>query len=234
VSDAPSSVLWSKHRVEALTDGIFAVAMTLLVIELKVPDPHTIHSQDELAQALADLAPKALSWLISFFVLATFWIAHHRLFHYVRYVDRRLLWRNLYQLAFVSLMPFSAALLGEFPATTIAEVAYNGNMAILGLLGLWKLLYVRHHPELASHPMEPGTYHASLYRIGGLIAAGVAALILAVWLRTPYATLAYLSMIPFGRYGRHLEHKARTRSASSAANAPVAPPQPASPSNHHP
>ena len=90
----PLVVLWSKHRVEGLTVGIFAVAMTLLVIERKVPDPHLIHSRQELAQALADLTPKALSWVISFLVLATFWISHHRLFHRVRQVDTGLLWRN--------------------------------------------------------------------------------------------------------------------------------------------
>ena len=209
----PLVVLWSKHRVEGLTDGIFAVAMTLLVIELKVPDPHLIHSQQELSQALADLTPKALSWVISFLVLATFWISHHRLFHYVRQVDTGLLWRNIWQLMFVSLMPFSAALLGEFATTNIAQVAYNGNMVILGLLALWKIQYVRQHPELASHPMEPGTYHATVFRIGGLVVAGLAAMVLALTLNTSFATLTYLSMIPLGRYGRHLERKARAGTA---------------------
>ena len=221
---SPSSVLWGKHRVEALTDGIFAVAMTLLVIELKVPDPHLIHSQHDLAQALADLAPKALSWVISFFVLAVFWISHHRLFHYVRHVDTGLLWRNTYQLAFVSLMPFSAALLGEFADTQIAQVAYNGNMVILGLLSLWKVRYVRTHPELASHPMEPGTYHATLLRVGGLVLSGVVAMVLAVWLRTPFATLTYLSMMPIGGYARYLERKARALS-SGTTPLPTPPPE---------
>lgn len=219
---APPSVLWGKHRVEALTDGIFAVAMTLLVIELKVPDPHLLHSQHDLAQALADLTPKALSWVISFFVLAVFWISHHRLFHYVRHVDTGLLWRNIYQLAFVSLMPFSAALLGEFADTQIAQVAYNGNMVALGLLGLLKVRYVRKHPELASHPMEPGTYHATLLRVGGLVLSGVVAIVLAVWLRTAFATLMYLSMMPIGVYARLLERKALA-SASDRSTHPTPP-----------
>jgi uncharacterized membrane protein len=216
----PLVVLWSKHRVEALTDGIFAVAMTLLVIELKVPDPHLIHSEQDLAQAIADLTPKLMSWVVSFFVLAIFWISHHRLFHYVRYVDTGLLWRNINQLAFVSLMPFSAALLGEFGGSTIAQFAYNGNMVILGLIGLWQIHYVRKHPELATHPMETGTYHAVLFRIGGLIVAGLAAIVIAVWVGTGYATLTYLSMIPFGRYGRHLEKKAREQSVAAQHEPP--------------
>ena len=110
-------------------------------------------------------------------------------------------------------MPFSAALLGEFSTTNIAQVAYNGNMAILGLLALWKIQYVRRHPELASHPMEYGTYHATPFRIGGLIVAGLAAMVLAPTLNTSFATLTDLSMIPLGRYGRPLERKARAGTA---------------------
>jgi uncharacterized membrane protein len=220
----PIVVLWSKHRVEALTDGIFAVAMTLLVIELKIPDPAAIHSRAELAQAIADLSPKVFSWLLSFFVLATFWIAHHRLFHYVRYVDRGMLWRNLYQLAFVSLMPFSAALLGGFGTMPLAQIAYNGNMIILGMLGLWKVWYLRAHPELANHPMEQGTYHASLVRLGGLVGAAAGALVLGAWLESPYATFTYLVMYPCGRWGRYLEAKARAETPD------VHDPH----SNHHP
>ena len=64
----PAAIGWSKHRVEALTDGIFAVAMTLLVIDLKLPDHATIHTHAELLQALANLLPKAVSWLISFLI----------------------------------------------------------------------------------------------------------------------------------------------------------------------
>jgi len=211
----PLAVLWSKHRVEALTDGIFAVAMTLLVIELKIPDPHFVRTEDQLTQALIELVPKALSWVISFLMLSIFWISHHRLFHYVRYVDSGLLWRNLYQLMFVALMPFSAAMVGEFGFYAISSVAYNGNMVMLGLLSLWKVLYIRRHPELTSHPMERGTYHGMLLRIGGLMAIGLfiiaATLLLHV---SPLITFLYLLMIPIGIYSRRLE--ARARAAADA------------------
>ena len=214
VATSSGRVLWSKHRVEALTDGIFAVAMTLLVIDLKVPDPHTLHSSPELAQALVNLVPKVMSWIISFFVLAIFWVSHHRLFHYVRSVDQGLLWRNLVQLAFVSLMPFSAALLGEFAGEPVAQFAYNGNMMALGLCSLAKLHYLRAHPALAQQPMEPGTHHAALLRIGGLVIAAGAAIVLGVYAGTSFATLTYLAMIPIGTYSRRLERNAHLRPAA--------------------
>lgn len=193
--------------------------MTLLVIELKVPDAHNVHSYDELTRAMLTLIPKALSWLIGFFVLATFWIAHHRLFHYVRSVDAPLLWRNLVQLAFFSLMPFSAALVGEFGATPLAQIGYNGNRVMLGLLGLSKVQYVRRNPELTTHPMEPGTYHATLLRSAGLVACGLGAILIVRTGIAVYATFVYLLMIPIGRYARPLEAK-----APNTAAAPIVPP----------
>ena len=79
--------VFSKHRIEALTDGIFAVAMTLLVIELKVPEPATIHAPGDVATAVVRLIPTFISWTISVFVLGIFWNGQHRMFHFVRIVD---------------------------------------------------------------------------------------------------------------------------------------------------
>ena len=85
----------SKHRLEALTDGIFAVAMTLLVIELKIPERSAIHVPADLATGVARQIPMFVAWMISFFVLAIFWFSHHRLFHYVRLVDAKLVWLTI-------------------------------------------------------------------------------------------------------------------------------------------
>ena len=121
----------SKHRLEALTDGIFAVAMTLLVIELKLPEHATVHGPSDLATAVVHLIPTFVAWIISFFVLAIFWFSHHRLFHYVRNVDGRLLWLNVLYLGFVSLMPFSSALAGEYPRMLFSQWFYSSNMILL-------------------------------------------------------------------------------------------------------
>ena len=201
----PPAIGWSKHRVEALTDGIFAVAMTLLVIDLKLPDQALIHAQAELIDALKHLLPRAISWLISFFVLATFWVGHHRVFHYVRSVDQGLLWRNIVLLALVSLMPFSSSIIGEYGGAFVSQVFYNANMMALGLVALWKARYVRLHPELCHTAMPEGAYHAARLRSGGLIAIGAVALIVARWINPAFATFAYLLMLPIGRYSRRTE-----------------------------
>lgn len=216
VAAAGGDTPWGKHRVEALTDGIFAVAMTLLVIELKIPDPHAVASQHDLLQALAALLPKFVSWVISFFVLAIFWISHHRLFHFVRHVDAPLLWRNVFQLALVSLMPFAAALVGEYPGMPVAQAAYNGNMAALAALAALKLKYVYRHPGLTGIPLDAPTYHAALLRNGALMLCAVAAMAIAATHGTQFATFVYLLMFPIGRFSRHREKKARLRLAAAS------------------
>ena len=85
MTDSSVTVEHSAHRIEALTDGIYAVAMTLLVIDLKLPDRELIHSTSDLIDAVVQLAPRFLAWLISFLVLALFWYGHHRSFGYCMY-----------------------------------------------------------------------------------------------------------------------------------------------------
>src|SRR5258706_9152467 len=140
MSDAPagseSHAGLSKHRLEALTDGIFAVAMTLLVIELKLPEHATVHDPSDLAIGVLGLIPIFVGWIISFFVLAIFWFSHHRLFHHLRIVDGRLLWLNILYLSFVSLMPFSSALAGAYSRMLFSPWFYSSHMLLLVILGL--------------------------------------------------------------------------------------------------
>jgi len=169
MSDAsPDAGYLPLHRCEALTDGIFAVAMTLLVIELKLPEHGLVHSADELAAALLGLAPKAMSWALSFFILALFWIGHHRAFAWVRHADSRLVTLNLLQLAVVSLMPFSAALSGEYGGVLLSQVVFSTNMALLGILALMVLRYIHRHPELGPTPMPLARYRGARLRISGV------------------------------------------------------------------
>jgi uncharacterized membrane protein len=201
LSDDPQDIAQarsSKNRIEALTDGIYAVAMTLLVIDLKVPEPHGAFSQDEFDRGLLLLLPKVGAWVISFLVLANFWIGHHRLFQHVRVVDAKLLWRNLFQLMLVSLLPFSASLIGEYVFTREAQYVYNINMILLSLASIWQVTYVHKHPDLQARRMTNGAYHASLIGLSGLVAAAIIAIGIAVGTGSIFATYAYLLMWPLG------------------------------------
>lgn len=205
------------HRSEALTDGIFAVAMTLLVIELKLPDVDRLQSSRELAGALGALLPQAIAWLISFFVLALFWTAHHRVFSHVRRADTTLVWLNLIQLAFVSLMPFSCALIGE-KGVLLAQVVYSSNMAMLAVTGLLIARHVLRHPELGSAPMPLAIYLGARLRIGVLIAISVVAVFLAWLVPWPGAgNMAFMLMAVITPISRRMEQRQLRASAPAGA-----------------
>src|SRR5919202_2857954 len=135
----------SKKRIEALTDGIFAVVMTLLVLDISVPQISSSHfaisnvvAEAELLKRLFDLWPKILSFGISFIILAIYWMAHHRQFHYIKHLDRTLIWINIIFLMAACLLPFSTSLLGQYREQEISILVYGSNSIIIG-----SLLYIQ-------------------------------------------------------------------------------------------
>jgi uncharacterized membrane protein len=110
----------SRNRIEALTDGVFAVAMTLLVLDIKVPELEPPLATAELPLKLLALWPKFLSYLISFVILGIYWVGHHIQLSFIRRADRPLLWINILFLLWVALVPFSTALLSEYAKTRVA------------------------------------------------------------------------------------------------------------------
>ncbi|HJT54351.1 MAG TPA: TMEM175 family protein [Candidatus Angelobacter sp.] len=130
------TVLLSKGRVEALTDGIFAIAMTLLVLELKVPDLPKSAASHELLYRLGEEAPAWMSFLLSFMYCGLLWFLHHLAMHFVRHMQALLVWLNLLFLMSISILPFSCALLGHFIRNRAAVEIYFGNVLLAALL-LW-------------------------------------------------------------------------------------------------
>ncbi len=137
------SVLLPKSRMEALTDGIFAIAMTLLVLELKVPDlPKSIGSP-ELLHHLRQETPAFIGFLISFMYCGLLWLLHHLAMHFVRQIQVALVWLNLLFLMSISVLPFSCALMGHFIQNRAALEIYFGNLFVAALLLLMQWLFAR-------------------------------------------------------------------------------------------
>jgi uncharacterized membrane protein len=130
----------SVERLAALSDGLFAVAMTLLVLDLKVPASHAIETDQALLTALAELAPRLVVYLMSFLTLGIFWVGQQtQLSHFAR-GDRHLTWIHLIFLFAVSLMPFSTSLMAEFITLRTALLQYWLNIVALGglLYASWR------------------------------------------------------------------------------------------------
>jgi uncharacterized membrane protein len=132
----------SRSRLETLFDGIFAIAMTILVLELKVPEGLADrHSVAELAAALGHNAATFGSYLLSFAMLGVMWHLHNFCYRHVRLVTRGMLALHLLQLAAAAFFPFCAALLGRFPVNRLSLVFYTGCVAVYlwGSLAGWLL-----------------------------------------------------------------------------------------------
>jgi len=124
----------SVERLAALSDGIFAVAMTLLVLELHVPGAEAIHSEHDLWQALLKLAPRLLVYCMSFVTLGIFWNGQQVQLSHMDHADRNFTWIQIGFLAVVCLIPFSTALLGQYIHYRLALLLYWLNILVLGVV----------------------------------------------------------------------------------------------------
>ncbi|MBC6981021.1 TMEM175 family protein [Caulobacter sp. 17J80-11] len=120
------------ERLAALSDGLFAIAMTLIVLQIEVPDPGAIRSEAQLVRALVALAPPIVTYLMSFMTLGIFWVGQQTQLNQLARSDRNLTWLHLGFLAATATMPFSTGLLAEFITYRLALVIYWLNIALLG------------------------------------------------------------------------------------------------------
>ena len=133
----------SLERLAALSDGVFAVAMTLLVLDLHTPAAEAVHSEADLQSALLKLAPRLLAYMMSFLTLGIFWHGQQTQLNYLTEGDRNLGWIQLVFLFAVTLLPFTTALLAEFITYRSALLLYWGNILLLGLVLLVSWRYAR-------------------------------------------------------------------------------------------
>ena len=137
-----------KNRIEALSDGIFAIVMTLLILEIRVPNLAADAPNVQVAPALIALWPKFASYMVTFVSLGFFWVAHHIMYHAIRRADRTVLWLNIFFFMFVSLLPFSTRLLNAFPQAFIAPLFFGANLAVIGWILFFQWSYVNSQPDM--------------------------------------------------------------------------------------
>ncbi|MBI1216249.1 MAG: DUF1211 domain-containing protein [Alphaproteobacteria bacterium] len=125
-------------RLEAFSDGVIAIIITIMVLELKVPHRDTLES-------LLDQWPVFLSYALSFVMVAEYWMNHQLLFHLVKKVDNRILWSNLLLLFSISLIPFFTGFMGENHISPFSTAAYSGWMLVCSLSFMVMFLSVARH-----------------------------------------------------------------------------------------
>jgi len=151
-------------RLAALSDGVFAFAMTLLVLDLHVPEAVPIHGERDLLRALGALAPRLVPYLMSFLTLGIFWVGQQTQFSYFARGNRHLAWIHLAFLFALTLMPFSTAFLATFITYRTALVVYWLNILLLGL-GLYASWAYAVHARLLTAEASPDVSRAMFRRI---------------------------------------------------------------------
>ena len=150
-----SGAIISPERLKTLADGVFAIVMTLLVLELSVPVVVGLSGNSELLHKLAEMWTEFLIYGLSFMILGIFWVIHHSIYADVKRYDTTLVWLNIVFLMFVSLIPFSTALVGKNGFITVTAVIYGFNMMLLFNLGWATFAFTTGKRRLVGEDYDP-------------------------------------------------------------------------------
>lgn len=181
-------------RIETLVDGIFAIAMTLLVLNLVVPEITGPLSEAVIRSSLSTLYPKFSIFVLSFILLAVFWNLHHRAFHYINKADDGLLWLNVIWLLFIVMVPFSQTLIGEYGDFAISHLVYNLNM-----MGIALFIALSWYYAVNRNLIDENIDKAQLSKMGRGYLAFIFIALLAVTLTfiiPGWTSLTYILIIP--------------------------------------
>jgi uncharacterized membrane protein len=168
-------------RLLALTDGVVAIALTLLVLQLQVPVTHALTKHPDSAGALWDaLSPDAseiTSYLVSFLVIAQFWMVHHRVLRGMRGHSEGLAWRNFGFLLALTLMPFTSDLIGRYGTNPVAITLFGLNLVAISLTTQWIFFYAAHHnliKDAARSARDERTAKVRVCFVLGIVATSLA------------------------------------------------------------
>jgi uncharacterized membrane protein len=178
-------------RVMALSDGVIAIILTLLVLEIQVPD---LTAGQSLSEALEEVRPSLIGFLISFVVVALSWAGHRDLFVHIRRTDRSLVWLNILYLLPLSLLPFGAALISRYDREPVGLRIYGMVLLLIALTRLTVWLYATNRPHLLFEPVDRRTR-----TVGALLVAIPAAIYTVAILiseAAPGASLAIYAGVP--------------------------------------
>ncbi len=189
------------ERLLFFSDAVFAIAITLLVLEIKVPERETIHTAAELGAALGGLLPHYFAFFLSFGVIGYYWYVHHLMFRYIRQWNDVLVFINLALLLCIAFLPFPVALLGSFRHFAPALVFYSAALTVAGALqvGLW--LYATSGHRLVAPDLPKSTVGLVLLR--ATVQPVMFAVSIPLSLVSPgFALLAILLVVPVVRIAR--------------------------------
>ena len=208
-----NGLIFDKGRLVSLTDGVFAIIMTILVFNISVPElilfTEGDFASERLSAKFADLWPDFLAYVISFSTLGAFWVAHHRIFRWILSVDRPLIWINISFLMIIGLIPFSTTLLTQYLDSQNSIFAFSFNAILAGLLIYVIYYYVKRNPDLVDKSIQALIEKSSSRRIVATILTYSVAIIFSfIYLQASLFLLLLVlipEIIPDKYFGRKTE-----------------------------
>src|SRR5438093_7500141 len=188
-----------KGRLEAFSDGVIAVIITIMVLELKAP-----HGTD--LAAVAPLGPGLFTYVLSFVYVGIYWNNHHHMLHAAQHIDGRVLWANLHLLFWLSLVPFTTGWVGEYPRAAIPTAVYGGVFLMAGVAGLLlqDALMRRNGPEWLLARAVRGDLKCQLSAL--LYASAILLAFVRVWIADAlYVLVALIWFVPDRRIERSVD-----------------------------
>lgn len=153
-SSSANKFVMNTHRIEALSDSIFAFSMTLLVMNFTFPAAGLAADDAQVTQIFLKEITKFHRYALTFVLLTIFWIGHHQQFHHIKRTDRCFLWIHMTILMFIVMVPFTAAWMSAYSSLHITNFVFDLNLLILGLLFLISWLYATHKGRLVEKDIE--------------------------------------------------------------------------------
>jgi len=197
-----------KGRLETLTDGVFAIAMTILVFGLHIQQFTGVVSASQLTAALLKQWPGLAAFALSFVVLGQFWVSMHGQFRLIRRADHWLIWLNITYLLFISLVPFTADHLGRYGAISPVAVLYGLNLFALSVLQLAMWSWATRRRHLVAHDLPSSVVQRG--RRLGLLSAGGYAIAVTMGLVAPAVSVAIFALMSILSITR-LDHRLVSR-----------------------
>jgi uncharacterized membrane protein len=177
-----SIITMSKTRLEALTDGVFAIVMTLLVLEFKIPHFKTeIVTNPMLLESLSKMRGTLFAYVLTFAVMITFWNSHHFLINICANADRIVVLLNMLFLGCLSLIPFSTGFLGEYWYTSTACILYGVNILAAHIVHLINYNYVWKNKNIQNHEVPTRNQTQARIRLFITLIFNILGILVAIW-----------------------------------------------------
>ena len=197
--------LLGKGRLATIVDGTFAIAITLLIFDIKLPE--VAQTSAALYSGLLGMFPIFLDYILSFVLLGFFWLAHNYHFRHIGKVDEKYIWLTIFWLMLVVLIPFSTKLVGEYGGLMISELFFHFNIFLIMLFLYFQAAYVDRHKELVdADRYEHESFKTSMKIVRRFVLVSLAGVALTFWV-PDWSNLVYFVVPLFGFWERRRKRK---------------------------